>query len=304
MKTEIVLPMASNGQWEHEPLARLDESARKLEDALNEWVPQEDVLRAIARLSVPNLADYCLVDVLEGEQTIRSVFAHREPRQAMDLGPLLDHKAPLSAFAEGRRALAGEPVLMRFTAATFRPAPMRTPEMREIARRFRARSSILYPFVVLGTTVAVAAFGRTADTGLIQGPEELALAREMSRRAILRHAGLSAPRFTRNEDARLRRVDDFLRGNLGAPISLQAMAHEAALSRFHLLRLFKQAYGETPFRRLARLRMEEAQRRLLRGNESVTEIAFACGYENPAHFASAFRRSFGISPRAFRRLSR
>jgi AraC family transcriptional regulator len=67
-----------------------------------------------------------------------------------------------------------------------------------------------------------------------------------------------------------------------------------------LVRLFKQAHGETPFRRLTRLRMEEAQRRLRRGRESVTEITFECGYENPAHFASAFRRLVGVTPSRYR----
>jgi AraC family transcriptional regulator len=50
--------------------------------------------------------------------------------------------------------------------------------------------------------------------------------------------------------------------------------------------------------------MEEAQRRLIGSTESVTAIGFACGYEDSAHFASAFRRTFGVSPTDFRRLAR
>src|SRR5262249_2031909 len=104
---------------------------------------------------------------------------------------------------------------------------------------------------------------------------------------LVRHAKITPrPRPTR-EDWRLKRIDKFMRENLGASISLNAIAQEAGLSRFHLVRLFKQAHGETPFKRLTRLRMEEAQRRLQQGRESVIEIAFACGYENPAHFATA-----------------
>ena len=53
MKTEIVLPTATNGHCEHEPLARRDEFARKLGDALNESAAREDAFRAIARPSVP-----------------------------------------------------------------------------------------------------------------------------------------------------------------------------------------------------------------------------------------------------------
>ncbi len=118
---------------------------------------------------------------------------------------------------------------------------------------------------------------------------------------MLRHSNIAIPLGPKREDQRLRRVDDFMRANLASDISLAAMAKEACLSRFHLVRLFKRAHGETPFKRLARLRIEEGQRRLRAGDELVTEIAFACGYENPAHFASAFRRLVGVSPSDYRR---
>jgi AraC family transcriptional regulator len=103
-----------------------------------------------------------------------------------------------------------------------------------------------------------------------------------------------------NEDDRLRRATDYIRGNLAEALSLEAIAQQAGLSRFHMLRLFKQACGETPFQHITRLRIEEACRLLSSGNRSVSEIAFRCGYENPAHFASAFRRVLGVSPTKYR----
>jgi AraC family transcriptional regulator len=118
---------------------------------------------------------------------------------------------------------------------------------------------------------------------------------------LVRHARLPAPRAVSYEDKRLNRVAVYLRENLGAQLSLEQIAKEAGLSRFHLVRLFKRAHGETPFKRLTRLRMEEAERRLRNSRDSVSEIAFACGYENPAHFASAFRRTVGVSPSQYRR---
>jgi AraC family transcriptional regulator len=121
---------------------------------------------------------------------------------------------------------------------------------------------------------------------------------------LLRHCHYWEPRPPLRDDLRLCRVDALMRENLDTPLSLTAMAAEAGISRFHLLRMFKLAYGETPFKRLTRYRMEEAQRRLRQGRESVTEIAFACGYDNPAHFASAFRRLLGVTPSSYRRAGR
>jgi AraC family transcriptional regulator len=95
-------------------------------------------------------------------------------------------------------------------------------------------------------------------------------------------------------------VDAYMRENLANSVSLEELAQQAHLSRFHLLRLFKRAYGETPLKRLTRLRMTEAKRCLQQGGLSISEIAARCGYENPAHFASAFRRVEGVAPTAYR----
>jgi AraC family transcriptional regulator len=59
-------------------------------------------------------------------------------------------------------------------------------------------------------------------------------------------------------------------------------------------------YGETPIRRLTRMRMEAARRHLQANQEPVWAIAFLCGYDNPSHFSTAFRRIVGVSPSAYR----
>lgn len=117
---------------------------------------------------------------------------------------------------------------------------------------------------------------------------------------LVRYAGMPAPPETKVQE-RLRRADDFMRAHLESPLTLQGIAECIGLSRFHTLRLFKSAYGETPIKRLTRLRMERAQGLLGQDGDSVTEIAFRCGYDNPGHFASAFRRHTGITPTEFRR---
>jgi len=112
---------------------------------------------------------------------------------------------------------------------------------------------------------------------------------------------MPAPLEIKVPQERLRRADDFMRAHLESPLTLQHIAECVGSSRFHTLRLFKSAYGETPIKRLTRLRMERAQLLLGRDGDSVTQIAFRCGYDNPAHFTSAFRRHTGITPSEFRR---
>jgi AraC family transcriptional regulator len=121
---------------------------------------------------------------------------------------------------------------------------------------------------------------------------------------VVRQSQHWEPPALSRDDLRLRRVEDLMRANLDKALSLEAMANEACMSRFHFLRMFKQAYGETPFKRLTRLRMDEAQRRLALGRETIQEIAFVCGYENPSHFATAFRRALGVAPKTYRKMKR
>jgi AraC family transcriptional regulator len=101
---------------------------------------------------------------------------------------------------------------------------------------------------------------------------------------------------------RLRKVDDFLYANLDASLTLEAMASVAGLSKFHLLRTFKQAYNETPLQRLTRMRMDHAKTLLLATESPITTVAFQCGYGAPAHFSAAFRRFTGVTPSEYRRV--
>lgn len=118
---------------------------------------------------------------------------------------------------------------------------------------------------------------------------------------LVQHCRLNlAPVRAELDDRRLRRVEAYMRANLPASVSLQSLADEACMSRYHFVRMFKRAYGETPFKRFTRLRIEEAQRLLANSGATVTEIARACGYDNPAHFATAFRREVGVAPRDYR----
>ena len=105
-----------------------------------------------------------------------------------------------------------------------------------------------------------------------------------------------------SEDARMRRVENFMHAYLATDISLQDLAAVADCSTFQLIRLCKAQWGKTPFRRLTELRMEVGRHLLSTTSVSIISIAFDCGYGNPSHFATAFRRTFGISPSDYRRI--
>jgi AraC family transcriptional regulator len=117
---------------------------------------------------------------------------------------------------------------------------------------------------------------------------------------VVSHAHVSPRKPPSRDLTRMRRVRDYMQANLGADLSLDSLAHVACLSRFHLIRMFKLVYGETPHQFLTRLRIEEACRRLKRTSEPISSIALHCGYTNSTHFAAAFRRLVRMTPTAYK----
>jgi AraC family transcriptional regulator len=104
--------------------------------------------------------------------------------------------------------------------------------------------------------------------------------------------------------ASLRRVQDYIHSNLPATITLVELSRVAGLSRRHFLRAFRESVGNTPLEYVRTLRIEEAKRRLSQESQSITEVALDCGFSHAQHFATAFSRATGLTPSAFRRVSR
>ncbi len=88
--------------------------------------------------------------------------------------------------------------------------------------------------------------------------------------------------------------------HLDEDVSLEALAGQTDLSKFHLHRLFLIAAGETPKQFTLRLRLARAAAMLLATRDSVLDIALACGFQSHEAFSRAFRRAFGIAPSAYR----
>jgi AraC family transcriptional regulator len=83
-------------------------------------------------------------------------------------------------------------------------------------------------------------------------------------------------------------------------VPLAALAARAGLSPFHLHRIFSDVTGQTPKQFTLRLRVSRAASLLLAGRHSVLKIALACGFRSHEAFTRAFRREFGMTPRAYR----
>jgi AraC-like DNA-binding protein len=78
----------------------------------------------------------------------------------------------------------------------------------------------------------------------------------------------------------------------------EALADELAMSRSALYRAFKEQSDTTPSAIITEERMERAQSLLRDGRGSVTQVAYAVGYDRLSSFSRAFRAYAGHPPSA------
>ncbi|OQP58296.1 hypothetical protein A3860_08235 [Niastella vici] len=99
---------------------------------------------------------------------------------------------------------------------------------------------------------------------------------------------------------RLSRAMDVLRSGFCGEISLDQLAAEACLSKYHFLRLFRTAYGLSPYQYMQQLRIEKARTLLADSGKPVADIAMLLGFDNSQSFSRLFFQKMGLYPTQYR----
>jgi AraC-like DNA-binding protein len=111
------------------------------------------------------------------------------------------------------------------------------------------------------------------------------------------------PSFEPRDDEvyeRLCRARAFIDHCYDHPLSLDRMSSEACFSRYHFLRLFRQAFNKTPHQYLIERRIEKAKELLLSNNLRVTDVCFEVGFQSLGSFSSLFHKYVGHAPVNYR----
>ena len=104
-----------------------------------------------------------------------------------------------------------------------------------------------------------------------------------------------------SREFRVRRTLEYIESHLDEDISLDALARQACLSKYHFHRLFRQAVGEPVHRYIRKRRMEHAARELAETDRPIIEIALNCRYASQEAFSRAFERVYALTPGRYRR---
>ena len=93
---------------------------------------------------------------------------------------------------------------------------------------------------------------------------------------------------------------NYINENLGHSFRLSDMADALSISENYLYKLFVSKTGKSPAVFIRNLRMETAKQALANQSLPIKMIAAHLGYPDASHFSTVFKRTWGISPRAYR----
>ncbi|MGB0468436.1 MAG: AraC family ligand binding domain-containing protein [Pontibacterium sp.] len=124
-------------------------------------------------------------------------------------------------------------------------------------------------------------------------------------RQILSHIALLQP-LARHRQAGdsldIEKVHSLMQARVHEQLDLDTLAASVNLSKYHFIKKYKELTTSTPISHFIHLKIERACHLLDTTRNSISEIAFAVGYEDAYYFSRIFKKSMGVSPSQYRNM--
>lgn len=198
----------------------------------------------------------------------------------------------LAGLLDGYRVAVNWDMAQQFTDQF--PRSVTTPHIFDIDRQRATccggQATADFMLALLGTVCERDVIERVADA---LGVTTLRSGDERQRIPYITAPGERNPRL--NDALQL------MEANIEEPLTTDEIAGHAGISRRQLERLFRQYLNAMPAKYYLTLRLAKARVQLQRSSQSVVQISLACGFASAAHFSTAYREHFGVTPRDDRR---
>ena len=97
------------------------------------------------------------------------------------------------------------------------------------------------------------------------------------------------------------RIMSYVYKHIDTDIHLDWLCEEMEVSKFHMLRIFKESFGRNIYESIKSIRLQKASNLLITNPHStISEIGNKCGYSSQASFIRAFKERFEMTPKAWR----
>jgi len=108
--------------------------------------------------------------------------------------------------------------------------------------------------------------------------------------------------ITLSEDALVTEALNFIRDHCGwQELSVDHLLDELGVSRRTLELRMKQATGHPPNAAIIRARIQKAEKMLIETEQTMAQIAAACGFRRQGRFSAVFKKVTGMTPGEYRR---
>jgi len=256
------------------------------------------------------LADVCLADLdpAAGWDTVMVTGRGQSPQENGALADWIALAAP-----HARRLVsvcAGALVLAQAGLLDGRRATTHWQRLDQLEREYpsvRVERDPIYVNDGPIWTSAGASSGFDLTLALVEDDHGFAMAREVAQDLVmyLRRPG-GQSQFSRylaaqaRSEGPIRDVQAWALENLSADLGVEKLADRAAMSPRNFSRVFAQQTGTTPARFVEEIRLEAARGRLEQGEESLDEVAAACGLGSALNLRRLFERQLGVAPSEYR----
>ncbi|MCH4886992.1 helix-turn-helix domain-containing protein [Acidaminobacter sp. JC074] len=118
---------------------------------------------------------------------------------------------------------------------------------------------------------------------------------------LYHHKSLSVDRLSGEELLLIEPAINYMMLHYQEKITVENLSQAVNMSSSHFSRLFKKVTDQTPMNYLLDIRMKEAMKLLRDSHESITSVAFDCGFKSIGYFTKTFTAYVGVPPRAYRK---
>ena len=97
----------------------------------------------------------------------------------------------------------------------------------------------------------------------------------------------------------LKQALEFIESSYASQVSLQEISDSVNMSPKYFCRFFQEMTHRTPFDYLNYYRIERACYQLLTTSQTITEVAYSCGFNDLSYFIKTFKKYKGITPKKY-----
>ena len=106
-------------------------------------------------------------------------------------------------------------------------------------------------------------------------------------------------RLNSEHSQKIKTALEYIAAHYSEDIAIADVAAACYFSEYHFMRFFKRCTGVSCGEHIKQLRLEMAAERFAAGERDILEVALSVGFHNLSYFYRAFRKKYGMTPKAF-----